>query len=108
LLVANATFRLAPLCHSFGAENNRQRMRTMGIFEKVAETELRASNGETPITAGRRRLSPDAAIWLRRGERLGDALLWMARTIAALSKGASASLRHISGRFTTPPTGEPG
>ena len=79
----------------------------MGIFEKVAETELRAGNGETAITAGRR-LPLDAAMWLRRGERLGDALLWMARTIAALSKGAAASLRHISGRFTTPPTGEPG
>ena len=79
----------------------------MGIMEKAEETESRAGNGETPIAAGRR-LPPDAAMWLRRGERLGDALLWTARTIAALRKGASASLRQMSGRITTSPPGEPG
>ena len=71
------------------------------------DTASRVGDGETPIAAGRR-LPPDAAMWLWRGERLGDALLWTARTIAALRKAASASLRQMSGRITSPPPGEPG
>jgi hypothetical protein len=79
----------------------------MDIRLNAPDTASRAGDGETPIAAGRR-LPPDAAIWLRRGERLGDALLWTTRTIAVLRKGASASLRQMSGRITTPPPGEPG
>jgi hypothetical protein len=79
----------------------------MDIRRSSPHTAPRAGAGETPVAAGRR-LPPDAAIWLRRGERLADTLLWMARTIAALRKGASASLRQMSGRITTPPPGEPG
>jgi len=79
----------------------------MGIMENPAETGLRARNGGTPVAAGRR-LPPDAALWLRRGERLGDALLWTARIIAALRKAAAAWVRQMSGRTVTPPPGEPG
>jgi len=79
----------------------------MDIKQNAPDTASPAGDGEMPIAAYRR-LPPDAALWLRRGERLGEALIWTARTVAALRKGASASLRQMTVRISSHPPGEPG
>lgn len=79
----------------------------MGIKQIAPDIASPAGEDQSTIAASRR-LPPDAAFWMRRGERLGNALHWTSRTVAALRKGASTSLRQMTGSVSGHPPGEPG